>query len=275
VRAAAEKRSPARRCPRRVHSGYARPTKADTIKPMPVTPGFLMTPGFQTTHWSVVLLARDAEASQALSALEQLCLAYWKPLYALARCSGLAAPDAEDAVQGFFAQLIARQGLRHVHQAKGRFRSFMLASLRNFMADERDRARAAKRGGGTEVLSLDFAVAEKAFESHFAKGESPERVFDRAWAMAVLERAQDGLRKECEAAGKRALHDALGPESEEQSHATIATRLGLTESAVKAAAFRIRRRYRELIREEIAQTVSSEADLRGEVDDLMRAVGGG
>jgi DNA-directed RNA polymerase specialized sigma24 family protein len=218
--------------------------------------------------------ARDSEENQALSAMEQLCLAYWKPLYTLARCSGLTAPDAEDAVQGFFAQLIAREGLRHVHRAKGRFRSFMLASLRNFMADERDRACAAKRGGGSELLSLDFAVAEKAFESQFATGESPERVFDRAWAMAVLERAQNHLRTECHAAGKGALHAALGPESEEQSHAAVASQLGLTESAVKTSAFRLRRRYRELIREEISQTVSNESELRSEVDELMRAVGG-
>jgi len=223
----------------------------------------------------VVLLARDAETTQALTALEQLCLAYWQPLYTLARCSGLAAADAQDAVQGFFAQLIAREGLRHVDPAKGRFRSFMLASLRNSMADERDRARTAKRGGGTELLSLDFAVAEDAFERQFATSESPERAFDRAWSMAVLERAQGRLREESNAVGKGALHEALGPESEEQSHASVASRLGLTESAVKTAAFRLRRRYRELIRAEIAQTVSSEAELNAELDELLRAIGGG
>ena len=221
------------------------------------------------------MLARDTEKSQALTALEQLCLAYWQPLYTLARCSGLAPADAQDSVQGFFAQLIAREGLRHVDPAKGRFRSFMLASLRNFMADERDRAHAAKRGGGRELMPLDFALAEEAFEQHFASSESPERAFDRAWAMAVLERAQHRLREECIAADKGALHEALGPGSEEQSHARVASRLGLTESAVKTAAFRLRRRYRELIRDEIAQTVSSEPELNDELDNLLRAVGGG
>ena len=231
-------------------------------------------PGFNTTHWSVVLRARDAEPAEARTALEQLCLAYWQPLYTFARCSGLAPADAQDVVQGFFAQLIAREGLRGVDPAKGRFRSFMLASLRNFMSDERDRAHAAKRGGGHELLPLDFALAEEAFETQFASSsDSPERAFDRSWAMAVLDRAQGRLRDEYAAAGKAALHDALGPASAEEQHASIAARLALTESAVKTAAFRMRRRYRELIREEIAQTVSSEAELNEELDNLLLALG--
>jgi RNA polymerase sigma-70 factor (ECF subfamily) len=223
----------------------------------------------------VVLRARDTEHNDALTALEQLCLAYWQPLYTFARCSGLRPPDAQDVVQGFFAQLIARQGLRRVDPAKGRFRSFMLASLRHFMSDERDRAHAAKRGGGSEPLPLDFALAEDAFESHFASGESPERAFDRAWAMSVLERAQKCLRDECVAAGKSELHDALGPASSDESYANVGERLGLSESAVKTAAFRMRRRYRELICQEIAQTVTTDAELKDELDALLRAIGQG
>ncbi|MGI8601553.1 MAG: RNA polymerase sigma factor [Verrucomicrobiales bacterium] len=236
---------------------------------------FSAAPDFLTTHWSVVIRARDAEPTEALTALEQLCLAYWQPLYTFARCSGLTPPDAQDVVQGFFAQLIARQGLRRVDPSKGRFRSFMLASLRNFMADERDRAHAAKRGGGAEVLSLDFALAEKAFERQFANSESPERAFDRAWAMAVLERAQARVREECVAAGKGGLYEALGPASAEESYASVGARLGLSESAIKTAAFRLRRRYRDLIRNEIAQTVSTEAELNDELDGLLCAVGRG
>jgi RNA polymerase sigma-70 factor (ECF subfamily) len=237
-----------------------------------VSAPFTAQSDFHTTRWSVVLRARDAGPTDALTALEQLCLAYWQPLYTFARCSGLTPPDAQDVVQGFFAQLIARQGLRRVDPAKGRFRSFMLASLRNFMADERDRAHAAKRGGGSESLPLDFALAEEAFESHFANSESPERAFDRAWAMSVLERAQKGLRDECVAAGKAALHEALGPSSADESYASVGTRLGLSESAVKTAAFRMRRRYRELICHELAQTVSTEAELKDELEGLLRAI---
>lgn len=253
----------------------ARARLSATVGTMSVGPQFAAAPSFLTTHWSVVLRARDAESNEALTALEQLCLAYWQPLYTFARCSGLIAPDAQDVVQGFFAQFIARQGLRRVDPAKGRFRSFMLASLRNFMSDERDRAQAAKRGGGAELLSLDFAVAEEAFEKQFANSESPERAFDRAWAMAVLERAQACLREECAAAGKGALHEALGPASAEESYASVGARLGLSESAVKTAAFRLRRRYRDLIRNEIAQTVSTEGELNDELDGLLCAVGRG
>jgi len=240
---------------------------------MPASSPFSAAPGFLTTHWSVVIRARDAEPRAALTALEQLCLAYWQPLYTFARCSGLTPADAEDIVQGFFAQFIANQGLRRVDQTKGRFRSFLLTSLRNFMGDQRDRARAAKRGGTQERLPLDLALAEKSFESHFANSESPERAFDRAWAMAVLERAQYSLRDECGSSGKADLHEALGPSSAEESYALVGARLGMSESAVKTAAFRLRRRYRDLIRDEIAQTVSTQAELNEELDALMSAVG--
>lgn len=255
--------------------GLARRLWNANIRSMSASSPFSAAPDFLTTHWSVVIRARDAEPTEALTALEQLCLAYWQPLYTFARCSGLTPPDAQDVVQGFFAQLIARQGLRRVDPSKGRFRSFMLASLRNFMADERDRAHAAKRGGGAEVLSLDFALAEKAFERQFANSESPERAFDRAWAMAVLERAQARVREECVAAGKGGLYEALGPASAEESYASVGARLGLSESAIKTAAFRLRRRYRDLIRNEIAQTVSTEAELNDELDGLLCAVGRG
>jgi RNA polymerase sigma-70 factor (ECF subfamily) len=221
----------------------------------------------------MVLRARDAAPAEATSALDQLCLAYWQPLYAYARCAGLSPSDAQDVVQGFFLHVIGGRVLPSVDPAKGRFRSFMLTSVRNYMADERDRSRAAKRGGGAELLSLDFTIAETAFESQLAQHESPDRAFDRAWALAVLARAQSQLAQEYRAAGKEAVHNALGPASPELTYAAAGTRLGMTESAVKTAAFRLRRRYRDLIRDEIAQTVSTPEELNQELESLFQALG--
>jgi len=221
----------------------------------------------------MVLRARDAGPAEGSGALDQLCLAYWQPLYAYARCAGLSPSDAQDVVQGFFLHVIGGRVLPSVDPAKGRFRSFMLASVRNFMADEHDRARAVKRGGGAELLSLDFTLAETAFENQFAEHESPDRAFDRAWALAVLARAQSRLAHEYRAAGKEAVHNALGPASAEITYAAAGVALGMTESAMKTAAFRLRRRYRDLIREEIAQTVSTSEELNEELESLFQALG--
>ena len=230
-----------------------------------------------TTRWSVVLAASDATAPQAADALETLCRAYWFPLYAFVRRQGYEPADAEDLTQAFFGRMLQKNYLAEVGLEKGRFRSFLLATLRHFLSDERDRGRAAKRGGGTRHLPLDIAGAEATYARELADRQTPERLFERRWALAVLEQAQCRLRGECEAAGRGALYRELGEADKASARAAyseIAARFSMTENAVKLAAFRLRRRYRELIREEIAATVARPDEIEEEIRYLLRVLSG-
>ena len=232
--------------------------------------------GFATTLWSVVLSARDTQPLESEAALEALCKSYWFPLYAFLRRQGHEPADAQDLVQGFFARLLEKNYLRSVTPEKGRFRHFLLAALRHYVADERDRAQAQKRGGRTLHLSLQSDEAELIYSGELTDQESPEKLYERRWAMALLEQAQARLREECARAGKSVLYEAIGPsqtqDARSESYAEIGVRLGLSESALKSASVRLRRRYQELIREEVAQTMVDPKELEEELRHLLRVL---
>jgi RNA polymerase sigma factor (sigma-70 family) len=231
---------------------------------------------FATTHWSVILAAGDSASAQHGTALSKLCQTYWFPLYAYLRRRGYDSHQAEDYTQGFFAGILERKGLQRADPKYGKFRSFLLASLKNFMADERDRARAQKRGGDKKVLSLDFDAAAGRYADAYAHGLSPEKLFERAWALTVLTRAMERLRAESASSDKQRLFDCLKvyltAEKGVVSYGRVAEKLNMTEAAIKVAVHRLRRRYRELVRDEIAQTVATEAQVDEEIQDLFAAL---
>jgi len=225
---------------------------------------------FVTTHWSVVLAAGESDSAKSSAALENLCGAYWYPLYAYVRRRGQDAEAAKELTQEFFARLLAKGLLAGVDPTKGRFRSWLLGVMNHFLAHEWARVRAQKRGGGQPTFSLDEAGAEERYRLEPVDESSPEKIFDRRWAFTVLDEAAARLRQEHESAGKAELYSSLkgfvSADSGSVSYEDAAGRLGLTQSAVKSAIHRLRQRYQELIREEIAQTVTS----AGEVDEEIR-----
>jgi RNA polymerase sigma-70 factor (ECF subfamily) len=226
--------------------------------------------GFEATRWSVVLAAGRGDSTRAAAALEHLCGTYWYPLYAFVRRQGRSPEDAQDLTQAFFARLIAKRDLAGVDRAKGRFRSFLLAALKHFLANEWDKARALKRGGGVHVTSLDVGDAETRYLREPADPETPERVFERRWALTLLDEVLHGLRAEYQARGQGTLFEelkgTLAGGGGAEGHAAAARRLGMNEGAVKVAAHRLRRRYRDRLRAEIATTV----DAPSEIDDELR-----
>jgi RNA polymerase sigma-70 factor (ECF subfamily) len=237
------------------------------------------SPGrFATTHWSLVVAARGGEAPQAQAALADLCRAYWYPLYAYIRHQGHPADRAQDLTQEFFARLLEKDFLAVVDREKGKFRSFLLAACKHFLANERDRERAQKRGGGRYALSIDFRGADGRYVHEPAHAETPERLFERRWALALLEQVLARLRQEYETAGKGRLFGLLKPrltgDGGGEPYARAAAELGLSEGAVKVAVHRIRKRYRELLHEEIAQTLDDPALVEEEIRALFAALGG-
>ena len=228
---------------------------------------------FSATRWSVVLAA----AGDAPDALAALCRAYWYPLYAFLRRQGLSTHDAEDVTQGFFAHILGKDALANVDRAKGRFRTFLLASLKHFLADERDRAKAKKRGGGRTVISLDACEAEERYALEPRDELSPDRLFDRRWAIAVIEQAIARLDAEYSGAGKGAIFDALKPlltaPGSARPYAEIGAEFGMNEGAVKTAVHRLRQRYGAALRAEIAETVGSADEVDEELRHLLDALG--
>jgi len=233
-------------------------------------PDFLSaSPEFCTTHWSNVLTAADRRSPQSTAALERLCRAYWYPLYAHVRRRGHGPDEAQDLTQEFFARLLERNDLAAVSPHKGKFRSFLLAAMNHFLANEWDRARAAKRGGGQVLLSLDETrMGEERF-LHEPAGEAvSQHVFDRAWALTLLDQALRRLESEFAEAGK-ALHYAewklfLSREATASEREAAGARLGMTSGAVAVAVHRFRQRYGELLRAEVAQTVMQPGDVAEE-----------
>ena len=232
---------------------------------------------FATTRWSVVLAAGSPSSSHHEQALGALCETYWFPLYAYLRRRGYDTHQAEDTIQAFFTRLLEKNGLHRANQNRGKFRSFLLASLKNLLADEWDRGQAKKRGGQSKILSLDVATAETRYTFELTDRLSPEKLFERYWALMVLKQAMDHLKTESVTAGKIQLFDYLkaylAGDNNTVSYKSVAVRLDMTEGAVKAAVHRLRRRYRELVRQEIAQTVASEEQLEEEIRDLFAALG--
>ena len=225
---------------------------------------------FVTTQWSVVLAAGNAGSAGADDALARLCRMYWYPLYCYVRRRGREAEDAKDLTQEFFARLLKRNWLGRADRERGRFRSFLLGAMNHFLADEWDKARAQKRGGGVAAVPLEITTAETRFAHEPADPSTPEQNFERRWALTLLEEVLQRLRAEYEAEGRAELfallHPCLVGDRTEQPYAELARRLGSTEGTVKAAVHRLRQRYRGLLREEIAQTVAEPA----EVDDELR-----
>lgn len=229
---------------------------------------------FATTHWTVVLAAGQRHSPQADAALEQLCRTYWFPLYAYVRRRGHPKADAEDLVQAFFAKLLEKNFLANLDSERGKFRAFLLAALKNFLANEWDKAQAQKRGGGAANLSLDWQTADTKFQVAAQNEPSPDKAFDREWALALLAKVIERMQAECAAEGKGKLFEQLktflmagGGDS---AQAAVAKTLGMEEGAVRVAIHRLRKRYRALLRDEIANTLSDAAM----VDEEMRALFG-
>lgn len=233
--------------------------------PSSVRPGAAQ---FPPTLWSVVLAAGNGSSPRSQEALETLCQIYWYPIYAFLRRQGKSPHDAEDLTQGFFARLCQKDRLGTVGREKGKFRSFLLVSLKNFLADEADKTRAQKRGGGQTIVSLDAASAEERFALEPPNQMDPEKMFERRWALTLLERTLERLRAEFDSPDQRErfdlLRDYLLGEPPAETYATVGRRLGLGEGGVKSAISRLRQRYRELFREEIASTVAEEGDIEAE-----------
>lgn len=231
---------------------------------------------FALTHWSVVVAAGRRESTHARDALEQLCRAYWQPIYAFVRRQGHSPSDAQDLTQEFFARLLEKNYLQTVDPAKGRFRSFLLASVKHFLANEWDRARAQKRGGKQVLLSIDGASAETAYAVEPVEQLTPDRIFERRWALTLLAEVMAQLRGEYQREGKteifEQLKSTLTGERRSVGYVEIASRLHSSEGAVKVAVHRLRRRYRELLRAEIAQTVASPEAVEEEIRALFAAL---
>jgi RNA polymerase sigma factor (sigma-70 family) len=231
---------------------------------------------FPVTHWSVVLSAGVSGSPQAAAALETLCRTYWYPLYAYLRRRGHAVEDAKDLTQAFLTRLSQRKYFAHADPSKGRFRSFLLVALNHFLTDEWRQAHAAKRGGGQSFISLDDDTAEGRYRQEPATDETPERIYERRWGLSLLDHALNRLERECGAAGKgrqfELLGDFLTHEARQQDCAAAGAQLGLSAGAVAVAVHRLRERYRELVREEIAHTVEGPAEVEDEIRWLFAAV---
>jgi RNA polymerase sigma factor (sigma-70 family) len=229
---------------------------------------------FLTTRWSLVLKA--AQSGCAEDALEQLCRIYWYPLYVFVRRRGHNPHEAEDLTQEFFARLLERQWLEGIQPEGGRFRSFLLTMLNRFLANEWDRAQARKRGGGQTFVSLDDLAPEDRFRNEPATRETPELAFDRAWAMTMLDRALTTLRQEALTDGRTLQFDLIHPflsrEPGEGEYDRVATELGVSAGAVAVAVHRLRRRYREQVRQEVAETLADPEMLDEELRHLFAAL---
>jgi RNA polymerase sigma factor (sigma-70 family) len=223
---------------------------------------------FAATRWTLVLsAARESEAPRT-AALAELCRIYWYPLYAFIRRQGAESHAAEDLTQEFFARLLDREFFAKADRRKGKFRTFLLAALKNFLANERDRARAGKRGGGRIVFPLDALDAESRYGAEPSHDLTPERLFERQWALTVLQQVLLRLQSEFSAEGKAELFETLKcflTGGREETYAEVSRRLEMSEGAVKTAVHRLRRRYRELLREEITHTVARPEEIEEEI----------
>jgi len=232
---------------------------------------------FTTTHWSVVLEAQG-ELPAAQRALEILCRTYWRPLYGFVRKQGLGREDAQDVVQEFFARLLEHRNLNTVRREKGRLRSYLLVSVKRFLASERHRASGIKRYESGPHIPLDELLQSEVTDFELAETLSADRLYERRWALAVLEQVLTRLESEYRAANNATLFDRLKEflvgEREPPTQADIATELGMTENAVKQAFHRFRQRYRVLLREEIAHTVIGPGDVEDELRHLVSVLRG-
>jgi RNA polymerase sigma factor (sigma-70 family) len=233
---------------------------------------------FATTHWTVVLMAGRGDTPCAHKALERLCRIYWFPLYAYVRRNGYSSEDAKDLTQGFFARLIERQTLAHAEPNRGRFRSFMLGAMNHFLADEQAKRQTLKRGGGHIIFSLDWAAAEERFDLEPMDAASPDKIFDKQWATALLTAALNQLAGEYRRDGKAELFETikltLNGTRESQPYSALASSLRIKEGAVKVAVHRLRQRFRALLQKQIENTVASQKEAEEEMRYLFEVLAG-
>jgi RNA polymerase sigma factor (sigma-70 family) len=231
---------------------------------------------FATTRWSQVLAAGQVQTRDSREALSRLCESYWYPLYAYVRRWGYDAEQAQDLTQEFFARLLEKHYLRSADPSRGRFRSFLLAALKHFLANERDRAGAVKRGGRATVISLEMENAEGRYSLEPPDLETPETIYERRWALTLLERTLSRLAREFQATGKQALfarlEGYLTGEQDGLPYSHLAAELGMSEGAVKVTIHRLRRRFGTLLREEIGETVATPAEVDDEIRELFHAL---
>lgn len=252
-------------------------TAAAFSKPPP-TPAGERNPVFLTTHWSVVLTAGRSDTPRALDSLEQLCRTYWYPLYVYVRRRGYPPEDAEDLTQEFFARLLRSNFLAEADRDRGRFRSFLLTALNHFLADQWDRVRAQKRGGGRQFIPLEAGTAETRYRLEPADELTPEKVYEQRWARTLLSNVVERLRREYETGGKGALFaglkECLTKARSAVPYAELATQLNMSEGALRVAVHRLRQRYRELLRAEIAATVADSREVEEELRYLVQVLAG-
>lgn len=232
---------------------------------------------FATTHWSLVVSAgRQTDTARCREAMQTLCQNYWQPLYSYVRRRGYSAEDAQDLTQEFFTRLLQNNRVARADQQKGKFRAFLLTSLKNFLSDEWDKAHAQKRGSGVQPCSLHIENGEQTYEMEPVNNVTAEQIFERRWALTLLDNVIQTLKAEHERAGKAELFDAVGPclvgDRAAQPYAELAIRLGLTEGAIKSIVHRLRTRYRELLRQEIANTVASPGEVDEELSYLLQVL---
>lgn len=242
----------------------------------PVCGDVSQAPVFLTTHWSVVLTASRTDTTRARAALEHLCRIYWYPIYHFVRRQGYAVHDAQDLTQEFFARLLEKHWIARADQSRGRFRSFLLLVLKRFLAAEWRRANMQKRAGDRHWLPLPLDTAETRYTSEPADNHTPEQAFEKQWALTLLETVLRRLRSEYEQDGKGRLFESLKPclmgAGESQPYAALADTLKMSEGAVKVAVHRLRGRYREQLKAEIAHTVASPGDVEDELRHLLRVL---
>ncbi len=236
--------------------------------------GLGVTPVFNTTHWSVVLAAGDTDTPEAQAALARLCQTYWYPLYCCVRRHGRSAEDAQDLTQAFFEKLIARNQISLADRERGRFRTFLLRSLENFLHNEHEKASTQKRGGGRAMISWDAQSAEERYNSEPSTDLSPAELFDRRWASTLIAETLHRLRQELAMTGRAELFDHLEPnlwgDDTSTPYAEIAAALDMTAVAVKVTMHRLRARFRALLRDEIIQTVADPGEVEDELQRLFR-----
>ena len=247
------------------------------VEPLPEAgrPGKIRR-SFATTHWSLVRAVGGTESPETATALETLCQIYWHPVYSHIRLWGSKPEDAQDLTQAFFARLLEKKAFDHADPERGRFRSFMLGSLKHFLRDTHIRANAEKRGGGRTIVSWDRKTGEARLGIAPADNESPDRIFERRWAETVLERAATRLRSDYESSGRGALFEVIKPHvTPGPNHKTIADTAAALDSSISAtrsAIFRLRRHYHALIRDEVAQTLDDPAELDDELRYLLKVL---
>ena len=228
---------------------------------------------FATTHWSVVLAAGDGASPESSAALERLCRTYWYPLYAFVRRKGYSVEDAEDLVQDFFSSFLQKGYVGRVDPARGRFRTFLLTSMQNFLHNAQDRLAARKRGGGQRFFSWDITAVEDRYQAQLGEGLTPEKAFEKRWAATLLQSVLDRLREDFKATGRAELFEQLKGhlwgEDDAVPYAQLGAKLGMTPLALKVTVHRLRQRFGERLREEIAHTVSDAAEVEAEIQYLI------